>query len=58
MIDPRKLEQIEAQLTEDELYDDELATALHEAGLPEVARVVRHLSLHAHGRVATLEQPS
>lgn len=39
-IDTAKLEQIEAQLSSDVLTDDELATALHDAGLPEVARVV------------------
>ncbi len=39
-IDTARLEQIEAQLTSDVLTDDELAAALHDAGLPEVARVV------------------
>jgi hypothetical protein len=39
-IDTARLEQIEGQLADDVLTDDELATALHEAGLPELARVV------------------
>jgi hypothetical protein len=39
-IDTARLEEIEAQLTSDVLTDGELATALHDAGLPEVARVV------------------
>lgn len=42
-MDIRQLTQIEAQLTDDMLTDEELATALHEAGLPEVARVVTQL---------------
>jgi hypothetical protein len=40
----RRLAQIEAQLTNDVLTDDELATALHDAGLPELARVIGHLA--------------
>jgi DNA-directed RNA polymerase specialized sigma54-like protein len=46
-IDTRKLEKIEAQLTEDTLSDDELVTELNAAGLLEVARVVAGLRAKA-----------
>ncbi|MEV0297018.1 hypothetical protein [Nocardia sp. NPDC050710] len=39
-IDVAKLGEIEAMLGEDILTDEALATRLHEAGLPELARVV------------------
>ena len=43
-----RLTQIEAQLTNDELADDGLVTALHEAGLPELGRVVAGFSRRGH----------
>jgi hypothetical protein len=42
--DLRRLAQIEADLTDDVLNNDELATALREAGLPELARVIDRLT--------------
>ena len=39
-INTEALAQIEAQLEADVLTDDELATALRDAGLPELARVM------------------
>jgi hypothetical protein len=38
--DLRRLDQIEGQISDDVLTDDALATGLHEAGLPELARVI------------------
>jgi putative intracellular protease/amidase len=40
-IDVAKLAEIEAALTDDVLTDEEIVTALHTAGLPETARVLR-----------------
>jgi hypothetical protein len=39
---------LDVQLTNDVLTDDQLATALHEAGLPELARVIYHLTHRGH----------
>lgn len=43
-IDTAKLYEIEAMLGEDILTEQALATRLHEAGLPELARVVGQLA--------------
>ncbi|MBF6102201.1 hypothetical protein IU510_29730 [Nocardia cyriacigeorgica] len=43
-IDTAKLNEIEAMLSEDILTEQALATRLHEAGLPELARVVGQLA--------------
>lgn len=43
-IDTAKLNEIEAMLADDILTDADLATQLHEAGLPELARVVGQLA--------------
>jgi hypothetical protein len=43
-IDTAKLKKVEAMLSEDILTDDDLATRLHEAGLPELACVVGQLA--------------
>lgn len=42
-INMAKLNEIEGMLADDILTDEELPTRLHEAGLPELARVVGHL---------------
>lgn len=49
-IDTARLQQIEAQLDADALTDDELATALHEAGLPELARTVARFARQGQQR--------
>ncbi|WSJ00737.1 hypothetical protein OG405_09640 [Nocardia sp. NBC_01329] len=43
-IDTAKFNEIEAMLGDDILTDEALATRLHEAGLPELARVVGQLA--------------
>ncbi|MEV0712781.1 hypothetical protein [Nocardia aurea] len=43
-IDTAKLNEIEALLGVDLLTDDDLAIGLHEAGLPELARLVGQLA--------------
>ena len=43
-IELAKLDKIEAMLSEDTLTVENLATRLHEAGLPELARVVGQLA--------------
>jgi hypothetical protein len=46
--DLQRLDQIEAQLSSDVLTDEDLATALHEAGLPELARVIGRFARRGH----------
>lgn len=49
-INTRRLEQIEGQLTSDVLSDDDLAAALHDAGLPELGRVVARFARYGQPR--------
>ncbi|MDT7784831.1 MAG: hypothetical protein QOF58_3250 [Pseudonocardiales bacterium] len=45
-ISVERLRQIEAELSTDILTDDDLVTALSDAGLPELARVVARFAHH------------